>query len=344
MTSTDLFVNAFTRLAMDGVLLGEMQVANPRLSYAVDDVADAVPEIDIRVSVTRDQSLAREIFRSPMTGYFEKGGTFYYRNCNIANAVSTPQVFYKGRLPNSFVSMQIESFDPIRIMIRPTRSFIYESRSRLTRISSIDTAVNNILLACSVHRGYLPFHSAAVEVSIKSTRHSLLFMGLPNTGKTSTSVALRKLLGGDYLAEDICFVQPESLAVFGGPFTLDETKIQNYDELRAVKFRGAPLGAIVMLQRTLEPNIANIIAPGDPLVEDFLIDMNRYEFEWNHDSFVRHLMLGGASQGFTIAAITKSYLDGLRQVAQRVPVIRLAGFDPTPWAHMLSKKLTELSP
>ncbi len=343
MTTTDLFINAFTRLAMDGVSLGEMQVANPRLTYSLDDRNSARAEIDIRVSVVRDQPLAREVFQSPMTGYFEKRGAFYYRNCNIANAVDKPEVFYKGRLPNSFLAMQIDSFDPVHVVIRATKPFIYESRSRLTRISSIDNAVNNIALACSVHRGYLPFHGAAVEVPMNGERRSLLFMGLPNTGKTSTSVALRKITNGEYLAEDICFVQEGSLKVLGGPFTLDETKLQNYDELRAVKYRGAPLGAIIMLQRTFGPSSSGLIAPGDPVVEDFLIDMNRYEFEWNHDNFVRHLMLGGASQGFSISAITKRYFAGLRRVAEQVPVIRLSGEDPTRWADLLVDQMKMLA-
>ena len=38
-----------------------------------------------------------------MKAYFEKHGAFYYRNCNIANAVSRPEVFYKGRLPRSYL-------------------------------------------------------------------------------------------------------------------------------------------------------------------------------------------------------------------------------------------------
>jgi len=65
-------------------------------------------------------------------------------------------------------------------------------------------------------------------------------MGLPNTGKTSTSLAVSRALAGRYLAEDIAFVRLADGAVFGGPFTLDEQKAQNQAELRAAQFVGAP--------------------------------------------------------------------------------------------------------
>src|ERR1700733_9853897 len=94
-------------------------------------------------------------------------------------------------------------------------------------------------------------HAAAIDVATVTGQQSLLFMGLPNTGKTSTSVAVRALLAGNYLSEDICFVRSDTLSVFGGPFTLDETKIQNYKELRATKYVGSALGLVVALRRAI---------------------------------------------------------------------------------------------
>ena len=339
--NSETYINAFTRLTMDGLLLGEMQVANPRLVYPMSDAAEAHPEIDIRVRVVRDTSFVRTIYDSPETGYFEKGGRFYYRNCNTANAMTSPDVFYKGRLPKSYLHIHMDiADDSIQIDFMATRNFIREGRSRLTRISSIEQAVNNIALACSVYRGYLPFHGAAIEAGPAGGRYSLVFMGFPNTGKTSTSVAARKALGGDFLAEDICFVRPDSLALFSGPYTLDETKIQNYDDLRGSKFKGALLRAVVMLERTEESEVATIVPAGSDRLRDFLVEMNRYEFEWNHDMFVRHLMIGGASRGFSIARITKLYLEGLKEVADRVPAIRLSGLDPRKWCGLLVNKLS----
>ncbi len=338
----DIYINAFTRLSMDGILLGEMQIANPRLTYPLRDRESVRPEIDIDVRVMPKLPLACEIYDSPMTGYFEKRGQFYYRNCNTANAMETPEVFYKGRLPNSFLHIHMEVGDRVRLQFSTTRNFVREGRSRLTRISSIDLAVNNIALALSVFRGYLPFHGAALEAGPPGRRYSLIFMGLPNTGKTNTSVAATKALGADYLAEYICFVEPKTLSVFSGPYTLDETKIQNYDELRSAKYRAAPLAAVVMLERTRMPSAASILSPGDQQIADFILGMNRYKFEWNHDIFVRHLMIGGASLGFSIPQITRAYLDGLAGIANRVPVIRLSGLDPRPWSDLLGVQLTAL--
>lgn len=339
---SEIYINAFTRLTMDGVLLGEMQIANPRLTYPLSDLAQARPEIDITVRVVGDQPLAREVFNSPETGYFEKRGSFYYRNCNTANAMTTPDVFYKGRLPNSFLHIHMEVGESIGLLFSTTRNFIREGRSRLTRIASIDQAVNDIALAVSVFRGYLPFHGAAIEAGPPGRRYSLIFMGLPNTGKTSTSVAACKTLKADYLAEDICFVAPDALSVFAGPYTLDETKIQNYDELRGTKYRAAPLAAVVMLERTTDSAAVSTLSPGDPKIRDFILGMNRYEFEWNHNIFVRHLMIGGASVGFSIPDTTRGYFDGLERIADRVPAIRLSGVDPRPWSEMLVAELARL--
>ncbi|MGE5538258.1 MAG: hypothetical protein ACM30I_06555 [Gemmatimonas sp.] len=338
---TEIYINAFTRLSLDGVRLGEMQVANPRLTYPLADAASVIPEIDIAVRLVAEQPFARSVFDSPETGYFERGGGFYYRNCNFANAMHEPDVFYMGRLPNSFGRVRIECFEPLRIVFTVTKTFVWESRSRLTRFSSIDEAVNNVALAAAVLRGYLPFHGAAIEAGPADRRFSLIFMGLPNTGKTSTSVATRKALGGDYLAEDICFVRADTLDVLAGPYTLDETKIQNYDELRAAKYRGAKLAAIVMLDRSDAPSSLSTVAAGDASLRDFILGMNRYEFEWNHDMFVRHLMIGGERGGFTIPAITNAYFGGLARVADRTPAIRLSGVDPTQWAGLLVAELAK---
>lgn len=338
MTSST-YLNAFTRLTQESVALGEMQVANPRHGYPLADASLAQPEIDITVRVGAIGPTASAVFRSPETGYFERDGNYYYRNCNVANATVHPEVFYKGRLPNSFLCVRLSDGDRLTVTIETTRNFVRESRSRFTRIASLDQTVNHILLAASVLRGYMPMHAAAFEAGGQGGRRSVLFMGLPNTGKTNTSVAVSKLLKGDYLAEDICFIRPDTLGVFGGPFTLDETKLQNYDALRARKYVGAPATVIVMLERRPTANDAERIPAGDPRIENFLIEMNRYEFEWNHDLVLRHLMLGGSESGFNIANITRLYFEGLKRVAERLSAIKISGNDPSGWAPLLARAL-----
>ena len=346
MSSPGIFLNAFTRLTLDGIVLGEMQIANPRFVYALPDADESRARIECRVRLMSEETstLAKWLFQSDVTGYFLRDQGYYYRNCNIVNDMRRPDIFYKGWLPNSMMRVRLSGRDPVVIDVEATKAHVWESRSRLTRISSIDQAVNNILLAVSVLCGHLPMHAAAIDIPRETGRSSILFMGLPNTGKTTTSVALRKALQGEYLSEDICFVDPETMKVFGGPFTFDETKIQDYDNLKATRFTGAPLRELVILQRTPDLERQEAIAPGSVEVAAFLIDMNRYEFEWNHDLFVRHLMIGGADMGFTSSRIAELYLGGLHRIAGQINAIRLSGTNPERWKDDLLKYIQSTPP
>lgn len=334
-----VYFNAFTRLTLDGVSLGEMQIGNPRQSYDLADAGEARPEIDITLRGLADRALHDAIYAAPLTGYFETGGGFYYRNCNVANDMDWPDVFYRGRLPHSRLRIRIDSFEPLRIDVQASPTYLRESRSRLTRIPPLDATVSNLALMAAVFRGFVPMHAAAIEGGAPGARWSLLFMGLPNTGKTSTSLALCRALGGDYLAEDICFVDPATLAVFGGPFTLDETKLQNYAELRAVKYRGARLRAVVLLRRSAAPPAARLLPRGDDAIGEFMLEMNRYEFEWNHDPILRHLLIGGAAHGLSSSLLLRRYLEGMRRIAAQVEGIELTGRDPAPWPRLLAEAL-----
>lgn len=335
----EFFLNAFTRVTLEGIRLGEMQVANPRFSYSLVDADKARAEIDMHVRPMREFDMIRSLYHSPATGYLERDDGLYYRNCHIINDMDWPEVFYRGRLPGSYLRIRFESFDPFRVDVQFTQSYLRQSRSRLMRIGSLDETINHLLLVLSIFRGYMPMHAAAIEVGRPEDRFSVLFMGFPNTGKTNASVAARKALSGEYLAEDICFVRPDTLAVLGGPFTLDETKIQNYAELRADKFIGAPLKQLVFLQRKREPEALRSLPPGDHTVADFMLGMNRYEFEWNHDVLVCHLLIGGASHGISNTAALRLYMEGLQTIGKKTEAIELTGMNPARWTELLVNHL-----
>ena len=330
-----IYFNAFTRVILNGVELREMQVANPKEIYQLSDADRVRPEIDISVSAMHDTNFVREIYNSAETGYFQKNNNFYYRNCNVANDLNWPDVFYRGRLPGSLLRVRVKTFQPLEIDVQVTANYLRESRSRLSRIPSIDESINNILLVGAIRCGFLPMHAAAIEVELGGRRCSLLFMGLPNTGKTQLSVATRRALSGDYLAEDICFARADASAIFGGPYTLDENKIQSYDELRATKYIGAPIRAIVMLQRTVDQERLQSLAAGSPEVADFISNMNRYEFEWNHDLIVRHLLIGGTKHGMSSTHISRCYEQGIQQLGTKVSGYKLSGLDPRKWTSLL---------
>jgi hypothetical protein len=334
-----ILFNGFTLVTLDEVNLGEMQIGNPRGVYAIADADSMRPEIELRVEGFRDDGLLGEIFASPETGYFQRRGRSYYRNCNVANDMDWPDVVYRGRLPNARLRIRMETLEPLRISAQVTPNYLRESRSRLSRIPAIDETINNLLLIAAIVRGYIPMHAAAVELGDGRDRGSVLFMGLPNTGKTSTSAAVSRMLAGRYLAEDIVFVRPDSGVVFGGPYTLDEQKAQDYAELRAARFVGAPAATLVMLRRGPGPAQAARLAKGSAAVGDFILEMNRYEFEWNHDLILRHLLIGGTRHGLSSGDVLHRYLDGMRRIAERIDSIELCGEDPREWPGLAAARL-----
>ncbi|HUB98156.1 MAG TPA: hypothetical protein VL993_19690, partial [Stellaceae bacterium] len=207
-TAHNILFNGFTRITLDGVSLGEMQIGNPDGVYPIDGAEWIKPEIEIAVRGLSDGTPFDEIYDSPETGYLTRRGRFYYRNCNVANDMDRPDVFYRGGLPNARLRIRLETVEPLRFTVETTPNFVRESRSRLSRIARIDDLISNLALIAAIHRGYVPMHAAAIELGEDPCRRSVLFMGLPNTGKTSTSLAVSRGLAGRYLAEDIAFVRP----------------------------------------------------------------------------------------------------------------------------------------
>lgn len=330
MTNAILF-NGFTRVVLDGVALGEMQIGNPRGVYPIADEEAIHPEIEIAIGRLVNDAAIDAIFDGPETGYLARRGRFFYRNCNVANAMDWPEVSYRGRLPNARLRISLQTLDPLRIAVEVTPNFVRESRSRLSRIAPLDATISNLVLIAAILRGYMPMHAAAVELGSGAAQRSVLFMGLPNTGKTSTSLAIAQSLDGRYLAEDISFVRVDSGAVFGGPYTLDEQKLQDHSAPRAAQFTGAPAATLVMLQRSPGRPAARRLGRGDPAIADFIIEMNRYEFEWNHDLVLRHFMVGGARAGLNSGMLLQCWLDGMRRIAAGIDAVVLEGEDPGAW-------------
>jgi hypothetical protein len=334
-----ILFNGFTRVTLDGIALGEMQIGNPSGVYPISDEGSMRPEIELRVERLQGEAPIEAIYAAPETGYVEAGGRFFYRNCNVGNDLGWPEVCYRGTLPNARLRIRLETLEPLRIVAQVTPNYVRESRSRLSRIASIDETLSNLLLIAAIARGYIPLHAAAVELGTAGARRSVLFMGLPNTGKTSTSLAVSRAFAGRYLAEDIAFVRLADGAVFGGPFTLDEQKAQNQAELRAAQFVGAAAATLVMLRRCPGPAQARPVATGAAEIADFILAMNRYEFEWNHDLVLRHLLLGGAGMGLASGDLLQRYLDGMRRIAAGIDGVELTGEDPRDWPGLAVARL-----
>ena len=160
----EILFNGFTRVTLDDIALGEMQIGNPRGVYPIAGADALRPEIELRVERLHDDTLTDEIDDSPETGYVERRGRFFYRNCNVANDMDWPEVHYRGRLPHARLRIRLETLEPLRIVVQATPNYVRESRSRLTRLAPIDETVSNLLLIAAILRGYVPMHAAAAEL------------------------------------------------------------------------------------------------------------------------------------------------------------------------------------
>lgn len=337
------FTNGFTQFIVDGVDLHGMQIANPKLLYDIADASSVVPRLTFDIRRIASGGSWKKYFDSPEVGYFERDGKSLYRNCNIICNLRSPEIFYRGRvLPNSYMRIAVNfADDKMRVDVEVTANYLRESRSRFTRNLPFDETINNVALVASIRLGYLPLHAAAINIPRPGGLESVAFMGYPNTGKTTTSVGSRKLLRGEYLAEDICFYSPNDRVLLSGPFTLDEIKIQDYSVLRSERFFGGRLSTIVMLSRADagQENSLRRVTPEE--LERFVVEMNRYEFEWNHDSLIRGLFIGGQEIDFDNCSISRAYAGMMHQLSQRAEGVELRGCRPEGWADELACFLSD---
>lgn len=337
----EFYTNGFTKFSVDGLELRGMQIANPKLLYDIPDETMISPSLVFNIRRIQKPSEWQGFFDSPEVGYFERGGRSLYRNCNIICNLKTPEIFYKGRLlPNSYLRITVDVSDKLQVDVEVTANYLRESRSRFTRNLPFDETINNLALVAAIRLGYLPLHTAAILATCSGkVSETVAFMGYPNTGKTTTSVGTRKEMDGEYLAEDIGFYNSKTNLFLSAPFTLDEIKIQDYSVLRSERYFGGPLSTIVMLRRSEEgtSNSLRDLAPKE--LERFIVEMNRYEFEWSHDSLIRGLFIGGEQVNFDNASISQSYAEMMLHLSQCAQGIELRGGRPQLWAQELKDYL-----
>lgn len=338
---SNFYTNGFTQFFVDGVKLRGMQIANPKLLYQIDDVDCIEPKLIFNIKRMASKPDWNEYYKTPQVGYFERDGKSLYRDVNIISNTNNPEVFYKGRIfPNAFLHVAVSVGEVITVNIEVSDNYLRESRSRISRRLTFDESINNIALACSIRLGILPLHAAAIGISSDDgVKKSAIFMGYPNTGKTTTSVGTRKAVNGKYLSEDICFYRVADKNLLSGPFTLDEVKIQDYTELKSEGFFGGELASIIMLKRNLhakENRIREMLAEE---LEYCLVQMNHYEFEWNHDLIVRGLFVGGKDHSFDFWSTSRAYAGMMHQLSQDVKGLELEGGQPEGWAEILARNL-----
>lgn len=324
------FPMKFCQINLDGVSLKHIQVGNINYQYELNSVPNYS---DSRIIVNISSDVIRKdfepLFSGDETGYIEHKNQFFYRNCNTVVNTEGHELFYRGKFFNSFLQINWKKHnDLVTININVTNAYLAESRSRLSRSSKFDALVNHLIMHFSVTLGYIPFHAGAVNTGETS---STLLMGLPNTGKTTTALKISEDRGTAFIAEDIVFVDKKDLLVYSCPFTMNPKSPERFS---AHSYIGHSLESIIILNRSDDkPYVKDL---GIETLQRMVTNMNYFEFTWMHDVQIRHLFFQGDT---SLSNVTLAYLEGQKEICERVSGIELGGNTPSAWNELLKNKI-----
>jgi len=308
-------INSYGRINCKKGLLKRLQVGDINLG---EKIPSRKIEVEINIDILRSFSKYKDFFNTQRTGYFQLKNELYYRNCNIVSNTQGYHVIYKGILPFSYLEVElIFNEDKYIANIKVSQNYLIESRSRLTKNSSFEEFINNLFIVLSILKNKIPLHAAGCFVS-KDSEDIILFMGYPNTGKTTTSYKLSEKLNSDYFSEDITFLDVKTNRLYSCPNTSNNFKID--------KFEGN-LKFFVPLKR-IDSNIKSLF--------NFIHTMNLYEFFWNQDLVIRHLFSN--LNGFNLSEIEMNYINGLKYMVQNIEVIEISS-NTEKWVDEIYLKL-----
>lgn len=325
------YPTCFCKLSYSNIDLGHLQIGNPKFNYPVErfDLIER-PPIEINIDTNIDKQKFKEIFAGTETGYIGYLGETYYRNCNVVSNFAKRNVLYSGKLPGSCLDISWElKGRNIVVDISVTKRYIIEAASRLTSNPPFEMLLSGLIYHFSVYLGFVPFHAAAVYDEVNNSTQ--LFMGLPNTGKTTTAADFAKLNKNLMISEDIVFVHAETMDVYSAPFTFNP---KNSDRFYATQDYGHNLNTIIMLNSDILTSSFEFLCYD--LLKSKIYDMNFYEFSWLDNLILRHLFCSDEEIG--LGKISSLYLLNMDQIAKKVRGISIKGNDRENWAALLSSE------
>lgn len=323
------YPTAFCKINYSDVNLGHLQIGNPSFHYSLTrSKMIESPSIEINVNTDIDRKKIAAIFSGHETGYIDYVGDSYYRNCNVVSNFEKRSVLYNGKLPNSVLDISWEMKNQrILVNISVTKNYLFESRSRLTSNPPFESLLSGLIYQFAVYLGFVPFHAAAVYDEIKAS--SILFMGLPNTGKTTTATHFTNLNNLLMISEDIVFVDVKTMEVISAPFTFNP---KNSDRFHAKQDFGYNLDTIIMLSSAKSPSSCNALS--HEKLKEKIFDMNFYEFFWLDNLILRHLFC--LDEEVSLGNISNLYIRHMEKIASKVKGLSLRGNDKENWAALLS--------
>jgi len=328
----DFFPTSFCMITLNDIKIKHLQVGN--IDYQYDVFNKPVKEdISLFLEVDRviDIKRIRTLYQGSETEYLTNNQKVYYRNCNTIVSTQGKELFYKGTLRNSYLHIIWEEQQgKIMVNVHATKQYLFESRSRLTRNSKFDTLLNYLIMHFSTELGYIAFHAAAVNYK---NDESIVFMGLPNTGKTTTSVSLATKNKNELIAEDIIFINKDTMKVYSCPFTMNPKSTERF---KADTYKGNKVGSIVVLSRSDEDSYIRNLST-EELTRN-VINMNYFEFSWLHDILIRHMFFTGNAN---LKIVSEKYNMGQNLICSSAKGLELGGKTPELWTNLLETHLSK---
>lgn len=306
--------------------LKRLQIGDPELAKT-NSIKNY--EIIINIKNLPKETIKKRVsplFNNPKTGYFFHNKKLYYRNCNLASDVNGGEVYYKGKIPNSYLCLKInKKKSSIIATLEITKTYAWESNSRFTENQSLEKLISNLFIVLSILRDKIPMHSAAIRFNDQG----FLFMGYPNTGKTTTSFSLYNNINrdSDYICEDICFIDFNDLTIFSCPYTSGKHK----STLSLFK----PLTYIIGLTKKNKNNEINKKDTKDCF--RFIHKMNLYEFNWDQNIIIKHLLMGDSF--YNQSSVMNRYMHGLKKISEKTNFYLLSGNNAKEWTSVIQKHI-----
>jgi hypothetical protein len=328
----DFFPTSFCRITLNDINIKHLQVGNIGYQYEVFNkpVTDGISlflEVDRVIDIKR----IRTLYQGSETEYLTNNQKVYYRNCNVIVSTQGKELFYKGKLWNSYLHITWEEQQgKIKVNVHATKQYLSESRVRLTSNSSFDTLLNYLIMHFSTELGYIAFHAAAINYN---SHDSIVFMGLPNTGKTTTSVSLATKNKSELIAEDIIFINKDTMKVYSCPFTMNPKTTERF---KADTYKGNKVGSIVILSRSDEDSYIRNLSK-EELTRN-VINMNYFEFSWLHDNLIRHMFFTGKA---SLKSVSEKYNMGQSLICSTVKGLQLGGKTPELWIDLLENHISQ---
>jgi hypothetical protein len=330
----EVYINGFTRIKLENINLKRMQIGEVQYYDPSDFKEGSNPIIDVEI---KDLSTEPDIstlfiymFSHDKQGYFSKEEHIYYRDCNLVANTCLNEIFYKGKIPNSKLYIKISETkeDKINMEILATSSFIMESRSRFTKLGSIEDIINDILLFLSVYKGKIPMHCSAVQLNSEDKLINCLLMGLPNTGKTTSATRIASQNKNKLIAEDIAFIDIDNMSIYSAPYT---SKTNKSDMVMA----GAIDRIILLTYKNVENKME--VLEKDTAVK-MIGNMNLYEFNWDKNLILKGLMISGYMNNSKLNQfeIDKIYNESYKKLISSTNCYQISGNSREGWAEMIN--------